>query len=63
MKLQQQQQKEWIQEQIADKEAIKTQTQFNKEAFDQQALAFNEILKQTQEQHEAQRKGMKQSVA
>ena len=41
-----------------DKASLKDQDQFTKTAFDEQTIHFNQLLKEAQEEHQAQRTAM-----
>lgn len=55
-KMQQLQQKDWCEQQIAEKQSKKKLEQDINNLFDQQTIEFNNILKQTQDEHNKQRR-------
>ena len=55
-KMQQLQQKDWCEQQIAEKNSKKQLEKDINNLFDQQTIEFNNILKQTQDQHNKTRR-------
>ena len=60
--MQQLQQRDWIEQQIREKQAFKDQQRFTQQVHDEQTLHFNEILRQTHNQHAQARLDMEKSV-
>ena len=60
--MQQLQQKDWIDQQIRERDAFKEQSRFTQEVHDKQTLHFNDLLGQAQNQHAAARIEMEKSV-
>ena len=60
--MQQLQQKDWIDQQIREKQLLQEQHKFMETAHDQQTLHFNQLLTDAQNQHAAARADMERSV-
>eukprot|EP00347_Sterkiella_histriomuscorum_P006544 403352365 len=58
LQLQRQQQKDWLMQQIQTNERLKGQSTFDKKMYDEQTLELNRLLKESQDENEAQRKAM-----
>lgn len=60
--MQQLQQKDWIDQQIRERQLFQEQERFKQTAHDQQTLHFNDLLGQAQKQHAQARVDMERSV-
>ena len=60
--MQQLQQKDWIDQQIRERQLYQDQQNYTTEVFDKQTIHFNNLLDKAQNQHAAQRTAMEQSV-
>ena len=62
LRMQQLQQKDWIEQQKREKELLKEQERFRNAAFDAQTKHFNNLLEDAQTKHAAARVEMERSV-